>query len=267
MERDLRTPIKELIDRFPSVGEILGDYGIGCVPCSAGTCLFSDIVEIHNLSPEDEDALMMRIASVVAPGRTVRLPEARKSRSTQPRKVTWSPPMKRLVDEHKLIMRFIALVPAIIGRLDVEPTAGRKLILDGVDFIRSYADRTHHAKEEDILFAYFDPGLDILKAMLEDHRRGRAHVKGILDALERRDPGGIVENLYGYAGVLTEHIKKEDEILYPWIDRNLSTRQVGEMFARFREVDERFQEAQEKFESFVGTLEETFLAQSAEVSR
>jgi hemerythrin-like domain-containing protein len=69
------------------------------------------------------------------------------------------------------------------------------------------------------------------------------------------------------AGVLTEHIKKEDEILYPWMDRNLSTRQVGEMFARFREVDERFQEAQEKFESFVGTLEETFLAQSAEVSR
>jgi hypothetical protein len=39
------------------------------------------------------------------------------------------------------------------------------------------------------------------------------------------------------------------------------------MFARFREVDDRFHEAQEKYESFVGTLEETFLAQSAEVSR
>src|SRR4030066_329898 len=116
-----------------------------------------------------------------------------------------APPMKRLVAGHKLIKRFIALVPAIAGRLGVEPTAGRKLILDGVDFIRSYADRTHHAKEEDILFAYFDPGLDILKAMLEDNRRGRAQVKEILDDLERRDFGGIVENLYGYAGVLTEH--------------------------------------------------------------
>jgi hemerythrin-like domain-containing protein len=267
MERVLRTPIKELIDRFPAVGETLGDYGIGCVPCSVGTCLFSDIVEIHNLSPEDEDALMMRIASFVAPGRTVRLPEARKSRSAQPCKITYSPPMKRLVDEHELIQRFIALVPAIAGRFDVESESGRKLILDGVDFIRSYADRTHHAKEEDILFAYFDPDLDILKAMLEDHRRGRAHAKEILDALERRDPGGIVENLFGYAEVLAEHIKKEDEILYPWMDRNLSTRQVGEMFARFREVDERFLEAREKYESFVGTLEETFLSRSAEVSR
>jgi hemerythrin-like domain-containing protein len=267
MEKHLGTPIKEMIDRFPLVGAILEEYGIGCVPCSVGSCLFSDILKIHNLSPEDEDAMMIRIASVVATGRTVRLPEARKSRSGQLRKITWSPPMKRLVDEHKLIKRFIAMVPAIAGRLDVESEAGRKLILDGVDFIQSYADRIHHAKEEDLLFAYFDPGLDILKAMLEDHRRGRAHVKGILDALERRDREGIFENLYGYAGVLTEHIKKEDEILYPWMDRNLTTRQVGEMFARFREVDDRFHEAQEKYESFVGTLEETFLAQSAEVSR
>jgi hypothetical protein len=42
---------------------------------------------------------------------------------------------------------------------------------------------------------------------------------------------------------------------------------VGEVFARFREVDERFLEAREKYESFVGTLEETFLSRSAEVSR
>jgi hemerythrin-like domain-containing protein len=175
--------------------------------------------------------------------------------------------MKRLVDEHKRIKRFIALFPRIAERFEVESEGSRRMILDGVDFIRSYADRFHHAKEEDILFACFDPGLDILKAMREDHRRGRACVKGILDALERRDLRGILENLYGYAEVLTEHIQKEDEILYPWMDRNLSTRQVGEMFSKFREVDERFREAGERYESYVEKLEETFHAQSAEVSR
>ncbi len=267
MEKILGTPIKELIDRFPPVGAILDEYGIGCVPCSVGTCLLSDIVEIHNLSPGDESAVMTRIASVVAPDRTVRLPEAKKSRPAQLRKIAYSPPMKRLVDEHKLIKRFIALVPAIVGRLDMESERERRMILDGVDFIRNYADRYHHAKEEDILFACFDPGLDILKAMHEDHRRGRECVKGILAALERKDREAVAENLRGYAGILTEHIKKEDEILYPWMDRNLSTRQVGEIFSMFREVDGRFQEAQEKYESFVGKLEETFLARSAEVRR
>jgi hemerythrin-like domain-containing protein len=175
--------------------------------------------------------------------------------------------MKRLVDEHTLIKRFLALVPEIAGSLGLDSEEDRRRILDGVDFIRSYADRYHHAKEEDILFAYFDPELDILKAMHDDHRRGRAHVKGILDALDRLDREAIVANLYGYAGVLTEHIKKEDEILYPWMDRNLSTRQVGEMFAKFGDVDERFREAQEKYESFVKNLEETLIARSAEVSR
>jgi len=36
-----------------------------------------------------------------------------------------------------------------------------------------------------------------------------------------------------YAKLLTEHIKKEDEILYPWIDRSLTTTQVGELFQKF----------------------------------
>lgn len=267
MERYLGTPIKELIDRFPGVGEILEGRGIGCVPCSVGTCLFRDIVEIHNLSPEDENALMKQVASVVAPGQAVKLPEAGKSRSSKAGKVALSPPMKRLVDEHNLIKRFIALVPGLAGRLDVESKDGRKLILDCVDFIRNYADRCHHAKEEDILFAYFDPGLDILKAMHEDHRRGRACVAGILDSLERGDREEAAANLFGYAAILTEHIKKEDEILYPWMDRGLSTRQVGEMFARFREADERFLNARERYESFVGGLEETFLELRAEVGQ
>jgi hemerythrin-like domain-containing protein len=265
MERYLGIPIKELIDRFPGVGAILDGRGIGCVPCSVGSCLFGDIMEIHNLSPEDENALMKQVASVVAPGEDVMLPESRKSRPARPGAAALSPPMKLLVGEHTLIKRFIALVPELADRLELESEGGRQLVLDCVDFIRSYADRCHHAKEEDILFAYFDPELDILKAMHEDHRRGRGFVKGILGALERRDRDGVAANLFGYAGVLSEHIKKEDEILYPWMDRSLSVRQVGEMYSKFREADERFTDAREKYETFVETLEETFLARSAEV--
>ena len=266
MENHMKIPIKEMIGRFPQVGAILEDFGVGCVPCSVGTCLFSDILEIHNLSPGNEEALLARIAGVVAPGRAVKLPETEKSRPSRPGGIAYSPPMKRLVEEHALIKRFIALVPEIAGKLDLESEADRELVSRGVDFIREFADRFHHAKEEDILFACFDPELDILKAMREDHRRGRAHVQGILDSLERRDGKGVSENLRGYAGILTEHIKKEDEILYPWMDRNLSTRKVGELFAAFTEVDGRFREARAGYESFVERLEGRFLARSAEVS-
>ncbi|MFZ2225185.1 MAG: hypothetical protein WAV26_10940, partial [Candidatus Deferrimicrobium sp.] len=79
------------------------------------------------------------------------------------------------------------------------------------------------------------------------------------------DGEGISENLHGYAGVLLEHIKKEDEILYPWMDRNLSMRQVGELFARFRAVDERFAEDRKKYESYVVRLEDAHTESISEV--
>lgn len=266
MEKYLRTPIKEMIGRFPEVGRILDEYGIGCVPCSVGTCLLTDIVEIHNLSADAERGLFGRIAAVLFPGQAVPLPETKRSRPAGPRKIVYSPPVKRLVEEHQLILRFVALVPEIARTFDAASEEHRRLILDAVDFIRSYADRFHHAKEEDILFGYFDPGLDILNVMHEDHRRGRGYVTNLLDALDRGDREGVVANLAGYAALLTEHIKKEDEILYPWMDRNLSTRKVGEMFSRFQEVDGRFEEARRKYEEYVVGIEGKYKA-VAEVAR
>lgn len=258
MEKSLRTPIKEITAGHPAVGDILEEYGIGCVPCSVGTCLLADIVEIHNLPPQDEGELMSRIAAVIHPGRAVVLPQPRKDRAAGARAISYSPPMKALVDEHRNIKRFLALVPAILERFDPASEADRQRMLDGVDFIRSYADRFHHAKEEDILFACFDPGLDILKAMHEDHERGRAHVRGVIEALEQRDRDGVAAHLAGYAGVLSEHIKKEDEILYTWMDRNLPVRKMGELFAQFLAVDERFAEDRKKFEAFLARLEEMY---------
>jgi hemerythrin-like domain-containing protein len=267
MEKCLRTPIKEIIAGHPAVGDILEEYGIGCVPCSVGTCLLADIVEIHNLSPNEEGELMARIAAVVFPGRTVALPQPRKERAAGTRVIAYSPPLKALVGEHGNIKRFLALVPAILEGFDPASEPDRRLMLDGVDFIRSYADRFHHAKEEDILFACFDPGLDILKAMHEDHERGRAHVREVVEALELRDRDGVAAHLAGYAGVLSEHIKKEDEILYPWMDRNLSVRQVGELFARFRSVDERFAEERRKYELFIDRLEKAYAGPVSEARR
>jgi hemerythrin-like domain-containing protein len=267
MERYLQSPIKELIGRFPALGKILEEYAIGCVPCSVGTCLLRDIVEIHNLCPADEEELMGRIARIVAPGQAVEFPRPGRDRAAGTRKVSYSPPTKMLVEEHRRILRFVALIPALAAGIDVESDEGRGRILDAVDFIRSYADRFHHAKEEELLFACFDEELDILKAMHEDHRRGRACVQGVLDALGRRDAEGVARNLAEYREILTEHIRKEDEILYPWMDRSLTTRQVGELFARFREVDETFLEAGERYEAFVSDLEGQFLDTGAEVAR
>jgi hemerythrin-like domain-containing protein len=260
----LRTPVRDIIARFPEVGALLESHGIGCVPCSLGTCALGDIVDIHGLSPEGERALMTAIGAIVAPGEPV-VPSKRAD-AADPLRKGLSPPMKTLVDEHRLILRFLALVPAFAASIDVHSAADRKRVVAAVDFIRNYADRFHHAKEEDLLFGLFDPDSDILKVMYEDHANGRARVKGLVDALERRDREGVAGNLIGYKEILKQHIRKEDDILYPWMDRKLSTRQVGELYAAFRKIDEEFVEKAARYEAFVRSLEENIASKDAEVA-
>jgi hypothetical protein len=130
MEEYLNKGIKEIICEYPKVGEILENYDIGCVPCSLGTCLLKDIVEIHNLDIEEEKKLMSEIAGVIYPGRQVEIPvigrkEKKKDATIS---ISYSPPLKKLVDEHMLIKRWISLIPEILERVDPTAVEGQKLV-------------------------------------------------------------------------------------------------------------------------------------------
>ncbi len=137
-----------------------------------------------------------------------------------------------------LIKRLVATVRELLLVVDVNAAEDRRLLLDGIDFIRAYADKFHHAKEEDILFAYFDASLEIIRAMLVDHETARAHVRQLAEAVERRDGDAVAHHLGAYGELLSGHITREDEILYPWMDREFTTAEVGELFSRFAAVDQ-----------------------------
>ncbi len=258
MEHYLNRGIKEIIQEFPETGRILEEFNIGCTACSVGTCLLKDIVEVHNLTVEDEHALMLLIGGVIYPGIEITIPKAERKSPPASGLASYSPPMRALVDEHKVIKRLLALITRIIDRLDVTRENDRTLILETVDFIRVYADRFHHAKEEEILFKEFGDDLEILKSMLEEHRIGRGHVKAIIEGVENGDTVAVKEHLSDYGLLLQEHIRKEDEILYPWMDRNLTTTQVGELFSRFAKTDEVFHDTAAKQKEFIRRLEEKF---------
>ncbi len=255
MDAFMDKSIKEVIKEFPPVEKILDDFGIGCGPCAVGLCLLKDIVSIHNLPPEEEHEMMGRIAQVIYPDRPVQGSRTERKAGPKPKEVKYSPPMKKLVDEHVLIKRWLALIPHLLEKLDLQSEEDRQLIREGVDFIRSYADKFHHAKEEDILFKYFDENLDMVKVIQEDHRTGRNHVKAILEALEGKDRETLSRHLGAYRGLLSEHIKKEDEIMLPWMDKQLSTTQVGELFSKFNRVEEQIGLNPQKYQQFIDRME------------
>ncbi len=135
-----------------------------------------------------------------------------------------------LMDEHRLILRMIALLERNAERTAKGEYTNWQFYLNGVGFIRNYADRFHHAKEEDVLFkALIKNGMpeqnSPVAAMLMEHDQGRGYVK-VLEAATQAAltgttdaAGEIVANARAYAALLREHIEKEDDVLYPLSER------------------------------------------------
>lgn len=139
---------------------------------------------------------------------------------------------QRLKDEHQLILRMLALLEKNAQLTEQGSFTDYQFYLDGVDFIRNYADRFHHAKEEDVLFeALVKNGMpranSPVAAMLMEHDLGRAFVKAMEEAATRALNGepdqteAIISNARGYLELLRDHIAKEDDILYPLAERVL----------------------------------------------
>ncbi len=137
-----------------------------------------------------------------------------------------------MVNEHQLILRMIALVEHNTALLEAGKFRNWQFYLDAVDFIRNYADRFHHAKEEDILFTELvKNGMpekqSPIEAMHMEHDEGRAHVLAIEEAAQKALDGetgqksAIIEHAKGYATLLRGHIEKENDILYPLAERIL----------------------------------------------
>src|SRR4030065_1223207 len=101
---------------------------------------------------------------------------------------------EEVMTEHRAIERVVGVVEAAAGRRD-EGEAGRPgLFRDVVDFVRNFADRCHHGKEEEHLFPRMEAaGVPRaggpLAVMLFEHDEGRDYVAAIADAIDAYESG------------------------------------------------------------------------------
>lgn len=130
-------------------------------------------------------------------------------------------PAGPLMKEHRLIERMIALMDNEIRRIESGRKADVNFIETAIDFIRIYADRCHHGKEEDILFRELkmkditEEHERVMNELIREHVWGRETV-GKLDEAKRRyhEGGDSLDEIVELMGKLTEfypkHIDKED---------------------------------------------------------
>jgi hemerythrin-like domain-containing protein len=117
-----------------------------------------------------------------------------------------------------------------------------------VSLIRNFADGLHHKKEEDLLFPKmaekgFSPLQGPVAVMLHEHEEGRKYVRGIADNIDLyksgdRDAAEVVKhNLLGYAGLLKNHIAKENNILFRMADNAISGEEQDVLYAEFDKAE------------------------------
>ena len=136
-------------------------------------------------------------------------------------------PRGPLMIEHRLILRMISLIDAEVRRIEKDNTVDQSFIETAVDFIRTYADRTHHGKEEQILFRDLakkklsDADNNLMNELIQDHAFGRATTAELVKSAEAYRNGDkvaasfIVQNLKKFVNFYPKHIEKEDKVFFP----------------------------------------------------
>lgn len=149
-------------------------------------------------------------------------------------------PTQILSDEHQNILKVIKALTCRCDEINSGKEIDQKFFNEAVSFIRNYADKFHHAKEEDILFKILSDHekmhCDPTKQMLVEHGEGRNFVKGMEEALQKGDKKELLKNAQGYCELLQDHIFKEDNILYPMADEALSEAEQKNIAEKFSQI-------------------------------
>lgn len=158
-------------------------------------------------------------------------------------------PTEELVHEHQVILHVLETAAAEARGIQDKGTIRSALIEMMLDFFRNFADKCHHAKEEKNLFPVMEKrgmahDAGPIAVMLAEHVEGRrrlANIAGLLPAVRQNDRDAalaVAENLSAYVALLTNHIAKENNVLFPMADRLLTEEDMDELERAFARVEE-----------------------------
>ena len=156
-------------------------------------------------------------------------------------------PTAILKSEHQTILRVIGALERLVARSERGDGFEHAAMRQCVEFFQLFADACHHAKEEDLLF----PALEAqgiprdggpIGVMLYEHAQARRFTREMADALDadRREEANAQTRFHAaahqYVELLTNHIHKEENILFNMADQVITGEQKSSLCGKFCEV-------------------------------
>jgi hemerythrin-like domain-containing protein len=176
-------------------------------------------------------------------------------------------PIGPMMWEHRLIERVLRSVEAGIEEIKIHNKIDPVFIDTVVDFIRTYADRTHHGKEEDILFRQLkNKALSYehtltMNELIEDHIFSRKTVAELVTAKDdllkgnKESPPLIIKSLETLTLFYPKHIEKEDKHFFYPVMEYFSVGEQDAMLEEFHEFDAKM--IHEKYNKVAETIEKS----------
>ena len=146
-------------------------------------------------------------------------------------------PFKILTIEHYPILQVASALAAMKTTHEIDP----ETLKEAISFIRNFADRYHHEKEEKVVFERtkkkkvdYSP----IEAMEKEHEMTRGVVKQAAKALEEGKIEDAIVNLRNWANFIPNHIERENFVLFPGLDNIFNEEEKEEILREFERVDE-----------------------------
>ncbi len=156
---------------------------------------------------------------------------------------------EQLKKEHRAIRLALFLLDICRSKIEKENIADIEKIEKLTEFFSVFADRCHHAKEENMLFPELEKtGIPReggpIEVMLTEHELGRNYIKIIRESTQNYKTTHnnsalmkISEAIKGYVNLLEQHIYKENNVLFVIADMHLSLQKQKELFEKFEEFE------------------------------
>ncbi len=190
-------------------------------------------------------------------------------------------PIQELIDEHEAVRLTLRILGRIGNEIDRDQRISNPADLEQLlEFFAVFVDRCHHSKEEELLF----PALEAvgvsrtggpIGVMLEEHAQGRRHVAGMKRGLADHlngDPRAlqtIKNHALSYIDLLSRHIHKENQVLFPLALHHLSPAEQAALKEGFDRIEETKIGAgrHEAFHRLLDRLEHAYLEDGSVPSR
>jgi hemerythrin-like domain-containing protein len=161
-----------------------------------------------------------------------------------------------LINEHEIIKNAGNTIESLYKKWESDESLYKEEVKKLLDFFRTYADKYHHFKEEEVVFPYINNHPDfVLQEMIDEfnvhHEDFREYAHDIEENIEAGDYEKAYVLLHKYFSELQDHIAAENEELFVLIDTLLTENELETLYYKCLDIDRELGEDKKlAFEAF-----------------